>query len=267
MGTPFDLTPVEGNGEVVVFQVQDPWGRTIPSATLRDRDEKVAHRVNPRSGRWRAEGLYLDDRTVVFTPGNEIELDVRAPGYVPLRIRYEVSGHHNKVVVTLFPIGGVVRGRRGWAEADVETLSADLAWVERDRELAITPAFVHTLADGDATAAGSMAVSLLSRGPEHTGAAFAWATEALYRGRGLEGDAFVALTDRMLAVRALAATTDWRLEDLAFLAGDAADSEGRRRRAEQAAVDWLDYARAAGTDTGVAQELCRSATLSFSRCE
>ncbi len=268
MGALIDPTPVDG-GQVVVVRVVDPDGRPIPTATLRHPDERVAHRVNTRTGRWKGEGLYLDDRVQRFFPGYELELEVRAPGYVPVRVSYEVWWRGNQVEVVLSPFGGTSRGRHGAVVvADWEAIARDVAWAAPEREPLFTPAFVHTLTGDDPFAAGSLALGLVQLGPDQADAAFAWATEAMNRGRGaLEGAAYVELTDRMLAVRALSANSAWQLEELALAAQALGSPEPSRRRAEQAAVEWLDYARAAGTDPALAQTLCRSSSLDPVRCE
>jgi hypothetical protein len=268
MTAPIDLTPTDGDGEIVIVKVIDPDGRPIPTATLRNREERVAHRVNARTGRWIGEGLFLPDRVQRFFPGYALELDVRAPGYVPVRVSYEVWADRNRVEVVLHPFGGTVRGRHGAVVIpDWEAIAADLAWVAPAREPLLTPAFVSTLGTDDPYAAGRLAMGLVQRGPDQAEAAFQWATEAMARGRGaLEGPAYVELTDRMLAVRALSATSTWQLAELAFAAEGVGDPDGSRRRAEASAVEWLDYTRAAGTDDTLAESLCRASSLDPDRC-
>lgn len=265
MAAPIDLTPTEGNGEYVTIEVVGPRGHPIPTATVRSPDERVAHRVNARTGRWRAAYLYPDDHPVPFRAGDELELEVRAPGYIPVNVVYTVGTHHNRVQVELSPFGGSVSGRGARIDTDWAQIARDLQWVA-DEEPAFTPAFVQALGTNDPVSAGTMALALATQGPTQAEAAFEWATEALRRGRVLEGPAFVQLTDRMLAVRALSATSRWQLEELEFMATGLGDPEAARQMAVSTAVTWYEYAGAAGTDPELARALCVSASLSASTC-
>lgn len=269
MPIPVDLTPAPGDGEIVVVEIVDAHGRPVPTATIRNPDERITHRVNARTGRWRVEQLYLASGPFPLKQGTELELEVRAPGYVPVNVTYEVDFQRNRVQIELSPFGAVVKDRRGRAVVapDWQEVAEQLTVATGADDPVLTPAFAQSLGTGDPYAAGRMALTLAKLGPGQSEAAFAWATEAMHRARTLEGADFVTLTDRMLAVRALSAMTDWQLAEMRFVAATEGDPEGLRRRAEGTAAEWLGYTRVAGTDPALAELLCRSASVSRSRCD
>lgn len=106
-----DPTPFGPDTEVVVVRVVDPAGRPIPAATLHHLEERMVHRVNPRDGRWRGEGLGLDAGVRRVAPGEELERSVRAPGSVPVTVRYRIDERQNHVEGALSPLGGAVQDR------------------------------------------------------------------------------------------------------------------------------------------------------------
>ncbi|MCA9488562.1 MAG: hypothetical protein KC621_01525 [Myxococcales bacterium] len=247
---PIDPTPVDG-GVPLVVRVVDQHGQPVGTATVRHLEERVSHPVNARTGRWRGEGLYIDERVVRFVPGTVVQFDVRAPGHLTTRMSYAVRAHRNVVTVALPAFDGV--GSDVLAEAG---------------PVSLTPAaLISTATADDASSAADLAISLAAMGPDHADDALAWATEAMLRAqRTLSGPEFVEVMDRMYAVKALAAASDWQLAEVERITGRRMDTTDPRRAAATAAADWLDYARAAGTSVDLAQTLCASASETLSRC-
>jgi hypothetical protein len=90
--------------EVKVYVV-DPASKPVPTAVVREPREQDRHRVNTEDGSFKSSSLYLPDGTEIqFTPGQELTLEVSAPGYQTEVVVYQVRKKRNIVQVTLQPI-------------------------------------------------------------------------------------------------------------------------------------------------------------------
>lgn len=257
------------DGIVLIVQVQDPSGRPIPTATVRSTSEGFDHPVNQENGRWRTRSLLLGDEEHPFTQGDRVDLEVRAPGYLPVRASYEIHQTRNIAEITLAPLAMAARGSRG-AEQHVDwDALAEMA--PELRGLQLTPAVFAEIAEtrgSNASLTAEIAASLSALGAPQADAAVAWANEAMRRaGAELEGPEYVAVMDRMYSVRATSTLAHWQALELESLARDGIDTSIARKRAAEAADDWLDYARAAGTDDTLAIAMCMTAAEEQARCE
>ena len=90
--------------EVKVYVI-DPEAKAVPTAVVREPREQDRHRVNAEDGSWKASSLYLPDGTEIqFTPGQDLQLEVSAPGYQTEVVTYTVRKRRNIVQVSLQPI-------------------------------------------------------------------------------------------------------------------------------------------------------------------
>jgi hypothetical protein len=256
------------DGMQLTVQVEDPNGRRVPTASIRIPAERVSHAVNRDTGRWRADRLFIADTEVLFRVGDEIAFDVRAPGYVPIRASYRLVNRAkgNVVRVTLIPVAGFdgPGPRKVHQEVDWSAVAETLGQPRAQ----LTPAFFASATEGGARGAAEIAVELASLGSAQADAALEWANDAMDRaGAELTGADYVAMMTRMYAVRATASQATWQAREMENLARGGVDTSIARRRAAEAADDWLDYARAAGTDESLALALCVSAAEDPARCE
>ena len=74
----------------------------IPTAKVRNPQEKEPHPVNADTGIWRGDVLYLPDGTeVFFEKGMILEFEISAPSYTTAKVKYEMRKRKNKIVVPL----------------------------------------------------------------------------------------------------------------------------------------------------------------------
>lgn len=272
---------VEPDGVVLRVKVRDERGRIVPTATVRNPEEGVWHRVDG-AGVWRTEALYFADEERPIWPGEAIELSVRAPGYLPVRARYVVRSSRNLVLVKLTPLARVGRGRSAVQWLDGSELACgsigalgtpEPAFADLQLEPATLRAALHDPSQRGPLVMAALAAQLSGLGPEHATEAIDWARVAMIEARAtLQGDAYVDLVDRMHQVRAVAGHLRWQALEAQLLlhpVGDDAlrlQAESARRSALQLADDWLDYARAARTDDAFARALCLASAEAPERC-
>lgn len=95
--------PAEGVPVKVV--VKDDEGAPIPTAVVRHPLEQDRHRVNSVDGSWETSVLYMPDGTELrFTPGQTVELEISAPGYVTQVFQYQIRKRRNVVELKLHKI-------------------------------------------------------------------------------------------------------------------------------------------------------------------
>ncbi len=95
--------PAEGVPVKVV--VKDDEGTPIPTAVVRHPLEQDRHRVNSVDGSWETSVLYMPDGTELrFTPGQTVELEISAPGYVTQVFQYQIRKRRNVVELKLHKI-------------------------------------------------------------------------------------------------------------------------------------------------------------------
>jgi hypothetical protein len=91
-----------GEGVMVTIKVMDEGGKPIPTAVVRHPKEADPHRVNSLNGEWYASVLYLPGGgELVFSPGDHLQLEVSAPGYLTRVIGYDIHKRKNAIEVTL----------------------------------------------------------------------------------------------------------------------------------------------------------------------
>lgn len=90
-------------GVALRIEVSDPEGLPIPTAVIRHPLEQDRHRVNAVDGSWQGDVFYLPDgRELRFVPGENLELEISAPGYLTQRLTWEVRKKKlNRVEVEL----------------------------------------------------------------------------------------------------------------------------------------------------------------------
>ena len=92
-------------GVPVKVIVKDDDGNPIPTAVVRHPLEQDRHRVNSVDGSWETSVLYMPDGTELrFTPGQTIELEISAPGYVTQVYQYQIRKRRNVVELKLHKI-------------------------------------------------------------------------------------------------------------------------------------------------------------------
>lgn len=95
--------PAEGVPVKVV--VKDEENQPIPTAVVRHPLEQDRHRVNSVDGSWETSVLYMPDGTELrFTPGQTVELEISAPGYVTQVFQYQIRKRRNVVELKLHKI-------------------------------------------------------------------------------------------------------------------------------------------------------------------
>lgn len=86
----------------VTVRVLDPDGNPIPTAVVRNPEERDRHRVNTETGEWGDTRLYLPDGTEVpFQRKQVVKFEVSAPGYINAIIEYLVKRKKNVIEVRL----------------------------------------------------------------------------------------------------------------------------------------------------------------------
>lgn len=99
------LAGVKDEGVSLRVVVTDPDGKPVPTAVVRHPLEQDRHRVNAVDGAWQGEVFYLPDgRELRFVPGDIVELEISAPGYLTQRLTWEVRKRKNEVAVRLPPL-------------------------------------------------------------------------------------------------------------------------------------------------------------------
>lgn len=89
-------------GVPVKVVVKDDAGTPIPTAVVRHPLEQDRHRVNSVDGSWETSVLYLPDGTELrFTPGQTVELEISAPGFVTQVFQYQIRKRRNVVELKL----------------------------------------------------------------------------------------------------------------------------------------------------------------------
>ena len=74
----------------------------IPTAKVRNPEEKDPHPVNTMTGEWTGRVMYLQDGTeVIFEKDMPLTFEISAPGYLTQKITYVMRKRKNKVVVML----------------------------------------------------------------------------------------------------------------------------------------------------------------------
>ena len=74
----------------------------IPTATVRYPGDVESSRVNEISGVWQASEIYLSKGdTVIFRPGETLQMEISAPGYVTQIVQYDIKKRRNKVPIAL----------------------------------------------------------------------------------------------------------------------------------------------------------------------
>ena len=95
--------PAEGVPVKVI--VKDDQNAPIPTAVVRHPLEQDRHRVNSVDGSWETSVLYMPDGTELrFTPGQTVELEISAPGYVTQVFQYQIRKRRNVVELKLHKI-------------------------------------------------------------------------------------------------------------------------------------------------------------------
>ena len=97
--------PDAAEGVPVKVVVKDDEGAPIPTAVVRHPLEQDRHRVNSVDGSWETNVLYMPDGTELrFTPGQTVELEISAPGYVTQVFQYQIRKRRNVVELKLHKI-------------------------------------------------------------------------------------------------------------------------------------------------------------------
>ncbi len=113
-------SPDEGVPVKVI--VKDAASAPVPTAVVRHPLEQDRHRVNSVDGSWETNVLYMPDGTELrFTPGQTIELEISAPGYVTQVFQYQIKKRRNVVELKLLKI-----------ENDVEQIEEPMITFGRD---------------------------------------------------------------------------------------------------------------------------------------
>jgi hypothetical protein len=74
----------------------------IPTAKVRNPDEKDPHPVNRSTGEWLGRVMYLQNgNEVIFDQGMALTFEVSAPGYLTQKITYVMRKRKNKVIIAL----------------------------------------------------------------------------------------------------------------------------------------------------------------------
>ncbi len=268
------------SGKSITVRVVDDHGFAIPTATVRNPLERERHAVNSVTGEWTESVLYLPKgEEMFFAPGDQLQLQVNAPGYASRWVETTISNRRNLIVVELTDMGRAVkcdsrpqsvRCRKQAAEHSPSVLTAD---VPADFEL--TPEVLLALgefrqADPELTAAFS--AHLLTLGPDYADQAMFWADHAQDEARTLQGSEYVSVMDGVYEVKAKAANVQWQSAHYEFLLTDfdwsrQHQSETARKRAASIAEEWTEWAEASGSEANTAQMLCLSATDAPGRCE
>jgi hypothetical protein len=99
----------EDEGVPVKVVVKDDANAPIATAVVRHPLEQDRHRVNSVDGSWETSVLYMPDGTELrFTPGQTIELEISAPGYVTQVFQYQIKKRRNVVELKLKKIDNEV---------------------------------------------------------------------------------------------------------------------------------------------------------------
>jgi hypothetical protein len=86
----------------VSVRVLDPDGQPIPTAVVRNPEERDRHRVNTETGEWGDTRLYLPDGTEVpFQRKTTVKFEISAPGYQNAIVEYFVKRKKNVIEVRL----------------------------------------------------------------------------------------------------------------------------------------------------------------------
>ncbi len=106
-------------------------GEAIGTASVRFDRENTRHRVNGESGAWTSPGLYTEPgKLTAFARGDVWDFEVSAPGYRPLRLRYQIRKRNNRVPVVLEPMvtpdRNIEQAVAGW-DAYLDWWDAELA--------------------------------------------------------------------------------------------------------------------------------------------
>ena len=89
-------------GVPVKVVVKDAADAPVATAVVRHPLEQDRHRVNSVDGSWETSVLYMPDGTELrFTPGQTIELEISAPGYVTQVFQYQIKKRRNVVELKL----------------------------------------------------------------------------------------------------------------------------------------------------------------------
>lgn len=92
----------EDGGVPLAIQVLDEGGMPLPTAKVRNPQEKESHSVRTNDGTWEGDVLYLPDGTeVFFEKGMELTFEVSAPGYKNQKITYVMRKRKNKILIQL----------------------------------------------------------------------------------------------------------------------------------------------------------------------
>jgi hypothetical protein len=92
----------ETPGIPLEIQVVDAQGAPIPTAKVRNPQEKDPKGVNADTGTWKGSVLYLPDGTeMFFAKGMELTFEISAPGYKNQKITYVMRKRKNRVLITL----------------------------------------------------------------------------------------------------------------------------------------------------------------------
>ncbi len=92
-------------GVPVKVVVKDQGALPIATAVVRHPLEQDRHRVNSVDGSWETSVLYLPDGTELrFTPGQTLDLEISAPGYVTQVFQYQIRKRRNVIEVKLHKI-------------------------------------------------------------------------------------------------------------------------------------------------------------------
>ncbi len=94
--------PKPEDGVPVKVVVKDDANVPVATAVVRHPLEQDRHRVNSVDGSWETSVLYMPDGTELrFTPGQTIELEISAPGYVTQVFQYQIKKRRNVVEMKL----------------------------------------------------------------------------------------------------------------------------------------------------------------------
>ncbi len=94
--------PSPDEGVPVKVIVKDDANAPVATAVVRHPLEQDRHRVNSVDGSWETSVLYMPDGTELrFTPGQTIELEISAPGYVTQVFQYQIKKRRNVVEMKL----------------------------------------------------------------------------------------------------------------------------------------------------------------------
>ncbi len=104
--TPAEAAPKAADeGVPVKVVVKDEQAQPIATAVVRHPLEQDRHRVNSVDGSWETSVLYLPDGTELrFTPGQTLDLEISAPGYVTQVFQYQIRKRRNVIEVKLHKI-------------------------------------------------------------------------------------------------------------------------------------------------------------------